>query len=223
MKHYGYTAREATAWCRVCRPGSVVGPQQQYLETKQDELWAEGRRYRQDGGTGLQIHRRPRLSAGKQRSSTSSSSKKKKNQKTFSTIDDSVTARLLQRMLDDTKGAISNGVSHSENKSAKSSRTLSSTTAGRLQTSSPQRPSTTENTSRNSSSAGGIQIQSEIKTSDSKRDSTRKNSRGSIGNSSSSNGSTHTTQSQGSTSSNRRTGNIGWLCCNICYRHTNAC
>lgn len=27
MKHYGYSSREATAWCRICRPGSVVGPQ----------------------------------------------------------------------------------------------------------------------------------------------------------------------------------------------------
>eukprot|EP00607_Mallomonas_marina_P010568 CAMPEP_0182422370 /NCGR_PEP_ID=MMETSP1167-20130531/8039_1 /TAXON_ID=2988 /ORGANISM="Mallomonas Sp, Strain CCMP3275" /LENGTH=474 /DNA_ID=CAMNT_0024600379 /DNA_START=595 /DNA_END=2019 /DNA_ORIENTATION=- len=33
MKHWGYTAKESTAWCRVCRPGSVVGPQQQYLSS----------------------------------------------------------------------------------------------------------------------------------------------------------------------------------------------
>lgn len=31
MKHYGYTAREGIAWARICRPGSVVGMQQQYL------------------------------------------------------------------------------------------------------------------------------------------------------------------------------------------------
>ena len=28
IKHYGYTAKESVAWCRICRPGSVVGPQQ---------------------------------------------------------------------------------------------------------------------------------------------------------------------------------------------------
>lgn len=32
MKHYGFTAREAIAWCRLCRPGSVIGPQQTFLE-----------------------------------------------------------------------------------------------------------------------------------------------------------------------------------------------
>ena len=25
IKHYGYTAKESTAWCRVCRPGRTVG------------------------------------------------------------------------------------------------------------------------------------------------------------------------------------------------------
>lgn len=32
MKHYGFTAREAIGWCRLCRPGSVIGPQQAFLE-----------------------------------------------------------------------------------------------------------------------------------------------------------------------------------------------
>jgi cell division cycle 14 len=31
MKRWGYTARTSIAWCRMCRPGSVVGPQQHYL------------------------------------------------------------------------------------------------------------------------------------------------------------------------------------------------
>ena len=35
MKHWGYTAREATAWLRICRPGSVVGPQQQFVQDAQ--------------------------------------------------------------------------------------------------------------------------------------------------------------------------------------------
>ena len=31
MKHYKFTAPEAIGWLRVCRPGSVIGPQQDYL------------------------------------------------------------------------------------------------------------------------------------------------------------------------------------------------
>ena len=31
MQHYDFTAREAMGWLRVVRPGSVIGPQQQYL------------------------------------------------------------------------------------------------------------------------------------------------------------------------------------------------
>jgi cell division cycle 14 len=45
MKHYGYTAKETIAWCRICRPGSVVGPQQQYLATIEARMWSEGERY----------------------------------------------------------------------------------------------------------------------------------------------------------------------------------
>jgi cell division cycle 14 len=32
MKHYKFTAAEAIAWLRICRPGSVIGPQQNFLE-----------------------------------------------------------------------------------------------------------------------------------------------------------------------------------------------
>jgi len=46
MKHYRFTAAEIIAWLRVCRPGSVIGPQQQYLESLQEGMWAEGDRYR---------------------------------------------------------------------------------------------------------------------------------------------------------------------------------
>lgn len=42
IKHYGYTAKEATAWCRLCRPGSVVGPQQQYLVSIENKMRLEG-------------------------------------------------------------------------------------------------------------------------------------------------------------------------------------
>ncbi|KAI6656698.1 Dual specificity protein phosphatase CDC14A isoform X2 [Oopsacas minuta] len=46
MKHYGFTAVEAIAWARICRPGSVIGPQQLYLIEKQDSLWREGEKSR---------------------------------------------------------------------------------------------------------------------------------------------------------------------------------
>uniref|UniRef100_A0A672QDV1 protein-tyrosine-phosphatase n=1 Tax=Sinocyclocheilus grahami TaxID=75366 RepID=A0A672QDV1_SINGR len=42
MKHYRFTPAEAIAWIRICRPGSIIGPQQHYLEEKQTSLWAHG-------------------------------------------------------------------------------------------------------------------------------------------------------------------------------------
>ncbi|ETM57004.1 hypothetical protein L914_00112 [Phytophthora nicotianae] len=38
MKNYRFSATEAIAWCRVCRPGCIVGPQQHFLAVKQPEL-----------------------------------------------------------------------------------------------------------------------------------------------------------------------------------------
>ncbi|KAH8281435.1 hypothetical protein KR054_000451 [Drosophila jambulina] len=46
MKHYGFTALESIAWLRLCRPGSVIGHQQQWMEDKQSWLWLEGERMR---------------------------------------------------------------------------------------------------------------------------------------------------------------------------------
>jgi hypothetical protein len=46
MKHYGFSAREAIGWMRVCRPGSVIGPQQQYLESIESRMWEEGALFR---------------------------------------------------------------------------------------------------------------------------------------------------------------------------------
>ncbi|XP_057212933.1 dual specificity protein phosphatase CDC14B isoform X2 [Triplophysa rosa] len=46
MKHFRLTAAEAIAWIRICRPGSVIGPQQNFTEGKQSSLWAEGDLYR---------------------------------------------------------------------------------------------------------------------------------------------------------------------------------
>ncbi|XP_051163958.1 dual specificity protein phosphatase CDC14C-like isoform X2 [Leptopilina boulardi] len=38
MKHYHLTAHETIAWIRICRPGSVIGPQQQFLEENETYL-----------------------------------------------------------------------------------------------------------------------------------------------------------------------------------------
>ncbi|XP_038164016.1 dual specificity protein phosphatase CDC14B isoform X2 [Cyprinodon tularosa] len=47
MKHYGLTAAESIAWIRICRPGSIIGPQQNFVEEKQNGLWAQGDVFRE--------------------------------------------------------------------------------------------------------------------------------------------------------------------------------
>mmetsp|Transcript_11730 Transcript_11730/g.24001 ORF Transcript_11730/g.24001 Transcript_11730/m.24001 type:complete len:416 (+) Transcript_11730:55-1302(+) len=42
MKHYRMTAAETIGWMRICRPGTVIGPQQHFLEDIQDQMWHEG-------------------------------------------------------------------------------------------------------------------------------------------------------------------------------------
>lgn len=46
MKHYSMTAKEAVAWLRICRPGSVTGAQQAFLEDQEGSLWRTGSEYR---------------------------------------------------------------------------------------------------------------------------------------------------------------------------------
>uniref|UniRef100_A0A8D2J3U1 Cell division cycle 14A n=1 Tax=Varanus komodoensis TaxID=61221 RepID=A0A8D2J3U1_VARKO len=46
MKHYRFTHSEAIAWVRMCRPGSIIGPQQHFLEEMQSTLWIQGDIYR---------------------------------------------------------------------------------------------------------------------------------------------------------------------------------
>ena len=50
MKHYRLTAAEAIGWMRICRPGSVIGPQQQYLESMQSIMWREGEKFQAEQG-----------------------------------------------------------------------------------------------------------------------------------------------------------------------------
>jgi cell division cycle 14 len=42
MKHYRLTAAEVISWMRICRPGMVIGPQQQFLEDLEPIMWQEG-------------------------------------------------------------------------------------------------------------------------------------------------------------------------------------
>lgn len=46
MKHYRFTAAETIAWIRIARPGSIIGPQQQFIEEKQHSMWVQGDLYR---------------------------------------------------------------------------------------------------------------------------------------------------------------------------------
>ena len=42
MKHFRFTAPQAMGWIRVCRPGSVIGCQQNWLLERQTEMWRRG-------------------------------------------------------------------------------------------------------------------------------------------------------------------------------------
>nr|CAD7392827.1 unnamed protein product [Timema cristinae] len=42
MKHYRFSACETIAWIRICRPGSIIGHQQLWLEEKQTHMWLQG-------------------------------------------------------------------------------------------------------------------------------------------------------------------------------------
>lgn len=42
MKHFQLTAAEFIGWARIARPGSVIGPQQYWMEDKQASMWRAG-------------------------------------------------------------------------------------------------------------------------------------------------------------------------------------
>jgi len=42
MKHYRLSAKDVIGWMRICRPGMVIGPQQQFLANIQSIMWQEG-------------------------------------------------------------------------------------------------------------------------------------------------------------------------------------
>ncbi|KAG9397042.1 Cell division cycle 14 Cdc14 [Carpediemonas membranifera] len=45
MKHHRFTAAEVIGFIRIMRPGSIIGPQQHFLQHIQQRLWHEGERY----------------------------------------------------------------------------------------------------------------------------------------------------------------------------------
>uniref|UniRef100_A0A0X3P5E0 protein-tyrosine-phosphatase n=2 Tax=Schistocephalus solidus TaxID=70667 RepID=A0A0X3P5E0_SCHSO len=47
MKHFRFSAAEAIAWVRICRPGSIIGRQQNWLADRQAWCWTEGDLLRQ--------------------------------------------------------------------------------------------------------------------------------------------------------------------------------
>lgn len=63
MKHYDITAAEAIAWIRLCRPGSIIGPQQNYLVAQEPIMRTAGIKYREEKGITLP---EPRPSAQEQ-------------------------------------------------------------------------------------------------------------------------------------------------------------
>jgi cell division cycle 14 len=46
MKHFKFTAEEFIGWARIARPGTIIGPQQQYMKEMQMRMWREGEVYR---------------------------------------------------------------------------------------------------------------------------------------------------------------------------------
>lgn len=46
MKHYRFTAEEIIGWLRIVRPGSIIGPQQQFMREMQARMWREGELFR---------------------------------------------------------------------------------------------------------------------------------------------------------------------------------
>jgi len=46
MKHWKWTAMETIAWLRVCRPGSIIGHQQEWMIEKEPEMWKQGDYFR---------------------------------------------------------------------------------------------------------------------------------------------------------------------------------
>lgn len=76
MKHYRMTAPEVISWMRICRPGCVIGPQQQFLQDLEPIMWQEGDMMRVEKGISLPAGFGD-AAASKYRSSTTTSKSKR--------------------------------------------------------------------------------------------------------------------------------------------------
>ena len=50
MKHYRFPAAAFIGYIRICRPGSILGPQQQFLCQEESRYFKKGDLYRQKNG-----------------------------------------------------------------------------------------------------------------------------------------------------------------------------
>lgn len=50
LKHFNFPADAFIGYIRIARPGSVLGPQQQFLNEIQDEMFRKGQEYRKKHG-----------------------------------------------------------------------------------------------------------------------------------------------------------------------------
>lgn len=55
MKHFGFPAAAFIGWIRICRPGSVLGPQQKYLNDIQDDCFKMGDEFRKTNKSGFKM------------------------------------------------------------------------------------------------------------------------------------------------------------------------
>ena len=55
MKHYRFPARAFIGYIRICRPGSILGPQQTFLLQEQDKYFKLGEQYRTKKGIGNKL------------------------------------------------------------------------------------------------------------------------------------------------------------------------
>ena len=56
MKHYRFPARAFIGYIRICRPGSILGKQQNFLVQEQDKYFKIGINLRSSVSLGLSIH-----------------------------------------------------------------------------------------------------------------------------------------------------------------------
>lgn len=64
QKHDRFTAAEVIGWIRLCRPGSIIGPQQHYMKEIEQKMWTAGDAYRKRHGIAARGDERGRREVG---------------------------------------------------------------------------------------------------------------------------------------------------------------